>query len=125
MNTDWVLGIFQKGNEQDAQLALAAARKAFPDWSRIQWQERVALLRKAADLIDERLFEIGAAMSLEVGKNRMEALGDVAETADLIRYACDRDGAQQRLHRRDGPRPAGGLLLRPISPCCARTGCGW
>ena len=25
---------------------------------------------------------------MEVGKNRMESLGDVAETADLIRYSC-------------------------------------
>src|SRR4030067_365450 len=49
---------------------------------------RVRLLRKTADLIDERIFEMGVVMSLEVGKNRMEALGDVAETADLIRYAC-------------------------------------
>jgi 1-pyrroline-5-carboxylate dehydrogenase len=31
---------------------------------------------------------LGAAMALEVGKNRMESLGDVAETADLIRYSC-------------------------------------
>ncbi len=89
VNSDWVLGVFQKGNEQDALLALRAARRAFPDWSKRKWQERVKLLRKAAELIDARLFEIAAAMSLEVGKNRMEALGDVAETADLIRYACD------------------------------------
>jgi 1-pyrroline-5-carboxylate dehydrogenase len=89
VNSDWVLGVFQKGNEQDALLALRAARRAFPDWSRRKWQERVKLLRKAADRIDARLFEIAAVMSLEVGKNRMEALGDVAETADLIRYACD------------------------------------
>jgi 1-pyrroline-5-carboxylate dehydrogenase len=27
-------------------------------------------------------------MALEVGKNRMESLGDVAETADLLRYSC-------------------------------------
>jgi 1-pyrroline-5-carboxylate dehydrogenase len=87
-NTDMVLGIFQKGTQQDAHDALAAARKAFPMWSKMRWQDRVALLRKAADLIDQRIFEIGAAMALEVGKNRMEALGDVAETADLIRYAC-------------------------------------
>jgi 1-pyrroline-5-carboxylate dehydrogenase len=46
------------------------------------------LLRKAADLLDERIFDIGAAMAMEVGKNRMESLGDVAETADLIRYSC-------------------------------------
>jgi 1-pyrroline-5-carboxylate dehydrogenase len=54
----------------------------------MKWQERVALMRRAAELIDERTFEIGAVMAMEVGKNRMESLGDVAETADLIRYSC-------------------------------------
>ncbi len=88
VNTDLVLGVFQKGGAKEAQEALAAARRAFPVWSKMPWQERVALLRKAADLIDERIYKIGAAMALEVGKNRMESLGDVAETADLIRYAC-------------------------------------
>jgi 1-pyrroline-5-carboxylate dehydrogenase len=88
INTDTVLGVFQKGTAQDAQAALAAARKAFPLWSGMKWQERVALMRKAADLIDERIFKICAALALEVGKNRSEALGDVAETADLIRYSC-------------------------------------
>ncbi|MEJ2601125.1 MAG: aldehyde dehydrogenase family protein, partial [Anaerolineales bacterium] len=72
-NTDMVLGVFQKGDAQDAQAALAAARKAFPMWSKMKWQDRVALMRKAADVIDKRLFEIGAAMAMEVGKNRMEA----------------------------------------------------
>jgi 1-pyrroline-5-carboxylate dehydrogenase len=88
VNTDVVLGVFQKGNERDAHDALVAARKAAPLWSRMKWQDRVALLKKAADLIDQRTFEIGAAMAMEVGKNRMESLGDVAETADLIRYSC-------------------------------------
>ena len=88
VNTDVLLGVFQKGNEQDAHDALAAARKAAPLWSGMKWQDRVALLKKAADLIDQRIFEIGAAMAMEVGKNRMESLGDVAETADLIRYSC-------------------------------------
>jgi 1-pyrroline-5-carboxylate dehydrogenase len=87
-NTDQLLGVFQKGTAQDADDAIAAARQAFPLWSGMKWQERVSLLRKAADLIDQRTFEIGAVMALEVGKNRMESLGDIAETADLIRYAC-------------------------------------
>ncbi|MCX6038631.1 MAG: aldehyde dehydrogenase family protein, partial [Chloroflexi bacterium] len=89
VNTDWELAVMQKGNEKHAQQALEAARKAFPGWSRTPWQERVRLLRKAAALIEERLFELSAAMALEVGKNRMESLGDVQETADLIKYACD------------------------------------
>lgn len=88
VNTETVLGIFQRGDVDIANKALEAARLAFPKWSRMNWKERVALLRKAADIIDERTFEISAALTMEVGKNRMEALGDVAETADLVRYAC-------------------------------------
>lgn len=88
VNTEVLLGVFQKGSAVEAEKAIAAARKAFPLWSGMKWQERVALMRKAADLIDQRTFELAAALAMEVGKNRMEALGDVAETADLIRYAC-------------------------------------
>lgn len=87
--TDEVLGIFQNGTAQDAHDAITVAKEAAFQWGRTPYQERVALLRKVAELIDSRVYEIGAAISLEVGKNRMEALGDIAETADLIRYACD------------------------------------
>ena len=89
VNTDWVLAKIQKGNTTHANMAIAAARKAFPAWSRTPWQKRVQLVRKASANIEKRIFELGAAMALEVGKNRMESLGDVAETADLIRYYCD------------------------------------
>ena len=88
VNTDWVLAVMQKGNASHAQMALEAARNAFPAWSHTPWQKRVALLRKAAGLIEKRIFDLGAAMALEVGKNRMESLGDVQETADLIYYSC-------------------------------------
>jgi len=89
INTDWVLAVMQKGAEKHAQQALASARKAFPGWSHTPWQERVKLLRKASANLEKRLYELGAAMSLQVGKNRMESLGDIQETADLISYACD------------------------------------
>ena len=88
IDTGMVLAVIQKGGVKEAQDALAAARRAFPRWSRTPWQERVAFVRRAAELMDERLFEIGVVMALEVGKNRMESLGDVAETADLLRYSC-------------------------------------
>jgi 1-pyrroline-5-carboxylate dehydrogenase len=84
VNTDWVLAKMQKGDKKHAEMAIAAARKAFPAWSSTPWQKRVKLVRKAASLIEKRIFELGAAMALEVGKNRMESLGDVQETADLM-----------------------------------------
>jgi 1-pyrroline-5-carboxylate dehydrogenase len=119
VNTDWLLAVMQKGNETHAQQALAAARKAFPGWSHTPWQERVRLLRKAADMIDQRMFEMGAAMALEVGKNRMESLGDIAETADLIRYACDQMEANKGFTVEMGKDPLVGYeatntsVLRP------------
>lgn len=89
IDTDRVLGVFQKGTAEDANAAVAAAKKAFSVWGNMPWQERIALVRKAAALIDEHIYEISAAMALEVGKNRMESLGDVAETSALMRYSCD------------------------------------
>lgn len=88
VNTSWVLAKMQKGNASHAAQAIAAARAAFPSWSRTPWQKRIEYLRKAAGLIEKRIFDLGAAMALEVGKNRMESLGDVQETADLIYYSC-------------------------------------
>lgn len=122
---DMVMGHFQKGTADDANDAVAAAKAAFPKWRSTPWQERVAILRKAADLISDRLFYMAATMSLEVGKNRLEALGDVEETADLIRYNCDamekNDGFQfplkeesERHHNRSVLKPYG--VWAVISP---------
>ena len=83
------MGTFAKGTRQDVQDAIAAAREAFRSWGRRPWEERVAILRRVADVISERQMEFSALLSMEVGKNRLEALGDVEETADLIRWSCD------------------------------------
>jgi 1-pyrroline-5-carboxylate dehydrogenase len=88
VNTEWKLAVLQKGDARHAQEAITAARAAFPKWSRTPWQERVKLVRKAASILEERIFDLGAAMALEVGKNRMESLGDVQETADLMYYSA-------------------------------------
>ena len=45
------------------------------------------MVRKFAHRI-EGVYEISAAVALEVGKNRMEALGEVQEAADLILYGA-------------------------------------
>jgi len=95
IDSERVLGWFAKGTRQDVKDAIAAARAAAPGWARTPWRERVALMRRAADLISERQMEYAALMCNEVGKNRLEALGDVEETADLIRWACDQMEAHE------------------------------
>jgi 1-pyrroline-5-carboxylate dehydrogenase len=89
IDTDIVVARFPLGTRQDVRDAIAAARAAFPAWRDTPWRDRLAVLRRAADIISERQFDYAALMALEVGKNRLEALGDVEETADLIRYYGD------------------------------------
>src|SRR6266540_1838689 len=72
--------------EVDVRDAVAAAKAAFPRWSATPWQERAAIIDRAADLIRSRKFELGAWLIQEMGKNRVEALGEIEETADLCAY---------------------------------------
>ncbi|MGZ8259945.1 MAG: aldehyde dehydrogenase family protein [Caldimonas sp.] len=109
-DTRVVLGRFQTGDGAHANAAIEAARRAFPDWSRRPWHERVALLRQAVQIIEERVYEIGAALALEVGKNRMEALGEAQETADLIAYSCDRMEANDGYTREMASDPLPGFV---------------
>jgi 1-pyrroline-5-carboxylate dehydrogenase len=86
IDTDIVLGTFARGTRTDVRDAIAAARRAQPAWFRLGWERRLEILRAAADLVSERQMEVAALMAIEVGKSRLEALGEVEETADLIRY---------------------------------------
>jgi 1-pyrroline-5-carboxylate dehydrogenase len=86
IDSEILMGTFEKGDEGDVQRAITAARKAAPAWRNTPWQQRLEILGRAAELISERQMKYGADMAYEVGKNRLEALGEVEEAADLIRY---------------------------------------
>ena len=86
VDTSLIVGRFQQAGPEDVAAAMRAARVAFPAWRETPWQERNALLIKVADLISERMFMLGAVISIEVGKNRLESIGEVEEAADLIRH---------------------------------------
>ncbi|HLX34805.1 MAG TPA: aldehyde dehydrogenase family protein [Candidatus Limnocylindrales bacterium] len=81
-----VMGTFAKADKADVQRAIDAARRAQPAWRNTPWHERLVILRRAAELISERQMKYAADMAYEVGKSRLEALGEVEEAADLIRY---------------------------------------
>ncbi len=89
-----VVGEFPRADSSDVEAAMAAARAAWPKWRAMHAGERVPLVRRVADVMEERVYEIATALTLEVGKNRMEALGEAQETVDFFRcYADDFEGA--------------------------------
>lgn len=88
-DTRQVVSYFPKGSREDTAEAVKCARQAQLEWGAMPYARRLKALRRAADLIIKRRYDISAAMAFEVGKNRAESLAEVNESAELIRYYCD------------------------------------
>jgi 1-pyrroline-5-carboxylate dehydrogenase len=116
IDTRMLLGTFQQASREQVREAIVAAKAAFPAWSERPWSERVALLKKVADGIRARRWELSALMGYEAGKNRLECVGDVEESADLIEYYCDQiqqhGGFETKLGTL-GPNEDNSSVLRP------------
>ncbi len=118
IDTDIVVAVVAKGTRQDVKDAVSAARAAQPAWRNTPWRERLTILRRVADLISERQMEYGALVAYEVGKSRIETLGEVEEAADLIRYYSDvferNDGYQHAMDNLGDPAVHTKSVLRPF-----------
>src|SRR5712692_2964575 len=86
IDTSILLGYFQKGTAQHARKAIEAAKVGFTTWRERPWTERVAIIRRAADIMEERQFYLAALITYEVGKNRYEAIAEANEGVDMFRY---------------------------------------
>ena len=71
---------------EQAEQAMEAAKAAFPAWRATPATERANILRKAADLMEQRRHELNAWICLEVGKIIPQADGEVSEAIDFCRY---------------------------------------
>lgn len=80
-----VVGIHQKGSEQDARDAVEAAAHYFPTWADVPMEQRAEFLLQAAAILRARKYEFDAWLILEAGKTWAEAEADVSEAIDF----CD------------------------------------
>src|SRR5258708_34368590 len=78
-----VIGVFQDASKEQAAQAVEAANKYFDVWKKVPAETRAKYLFKAAQIVRERKFELGALVCYEVGKSWIEADADVAETIDF------------------------------------------
>lgn len=83
-----VIGITQQATKDETTRAIELAHNAFRKWRDLGWKERVRIMRNAADKMSEKKWYLAAEMSYEAGKNRLESMGEVEESIDLIRYYC-------------------------------------
>ena len=81
-----IIGAVAEGGVAEAELAVQAARRAFPAWGRAPVAERAAVLERAAAIMERRRYELAALEVLEVGKSWREADADVREAIDFCIY---------------------------------------
>ncbi|MBD0413844.1 aldehyde dehydrogenase family protein [Oryzicola mucosus] len=85
-DTNDIVGTYAQANADDAKMAIAAAKAAFPAWSRSGILERHAVLRKASDEILARKEELGKLLAREEGKILPEAIGEVTRAAQIFDF---------------------------------------
>lgn len=116
VDSDIVVGRYSQAEAHQVAEAVAAAKAFAPTWEATPWQERSKLIRRLGDILEERMPQLAALMGFEVGKSRLEALGDVAETVEFCRYYPqqmeEHDGFVTRLGSL-GPGEENLSVLRP------------
>lgn len=73
------------GSEVEA--AVAAARKAWPDWSKTPPLRRARILDRFKTLLWERADELAEMISAEHGKTHADALGEVTRGIEVVEFA--------------------------------------
>lgn len=77
---------FPKSSSSDVNNAISSAKNAFEEWSNLPSQKRVEIFRECADYFSSKKFFLASIMIFENGKNRFEAMGDVDEAIDFMRF---------------------------------------
>lgn len=80
------IGAIPDAGPRDIEAALAAAERGFALWRQVPAWERARVLRRASELIRERVEDIARLMSTETGKPLAEARGETNAAADQFEW---------------------------------------
>ena len=85
-DTNDVVGLYAQANAAQIETAVAAAKAAFPAWSRTTPQERHDILLRVSTEILARREELGKLLAREEGKTLPEAIGEVARAGQIFDF---------------------------------------
>ena len=84
-----IVGTVAEATAAEVEAALAAAPAGFAAWSAVAPAERARVLRAAADLYEAHAPELMALATREAGKTLADAVSEVREAVDFLRYYAD------------------------------------
>jgi RHH-type proline utilization regulon transcriptional repressor/proline dehydrogenase/delta 1-pyrroline-5-carboxylate dehydrogenase len=84
-----IVGHVAEASEDDARRAGSIALEAAPMWRGVAVEERAACLDRAADLMQQRMPTLLGLVIREAGKSTANAIAEVREAIDFLRYYAD------------------------------------
>ncbi|MFN0136813.1 MAG: L-glutamate gamma-semialdehyde dehydrogenase [Phycisphaerae bacterium] len=81
-----VIGQIAQADAAIADRAVEVAHEAYKSWRLVEPHDRAEVLFRAAEIMEQRRFELSALMSLECGKPWREADADTSEAIDFCNY---------------------------------------
>ncbi|MBV9218319.1 MAG: NAD-dependent succinate-semialdehyde dehydrogenase [Methylobacteriaceae bacterium] len=117
-----VLGALPHASRTDLDEALAAADRGFRTWKATSPYDRERIIRKAADLLRERVDRIAPVLTLEQGKPIGEARIEVAFAADVMQWFAEEGRrAYGRIVPGRNPNLHMKVVREPVGPVAAFT----
>jgi len=117
-----VIGSLAHAEKADLDEALEAAAKGFDTWKRVSAYERSKIMRKAANLLRDRIELVATLMTMEQGKTLAEAKAEIHNGADTIDWFAEEG---RRAYGRVIPARAEGVyqlvVKEPVGPVAAFT----
>jgi 1-pyrroline-5-carboxylate dehydrogenase len=90
------LGRFPASTAADIKAAVASARAGARVWNASSLEDRLAFAARWREILAAEKYELGLAALYEVGKSRIEAIGEAEESVDMVEYYAS------ELKRNDG-----------------------
>ena len=101
--TGEAFGTVPLASKDTVDRAIAAARAAFPAWSRTPAHKRFRILEKASNLLDRHKEEIAAVICREAGKAWKYSLGEVLRSVETFQFSAEE---AKRIHGETVPMDA-------------------
>ncbi len=115
-----VIGTAAVATQAEVDAAVESAERAFQTWSRTPPAHRAALLRRAAQLVRERVDALARLLTLEQGKPLKDARGEIQASADALEYYAEE---ARRIFGRiiptDVPNRRSLVIHQPVGPVAA------
>lgn len=112
-----MVGRFPKCAKADVERAVSAAENAFAEWSLTPYRKRAVVFQRAAVLMANERYRFAAALTLDNGKNRDEAVGEVDEAVDFMEFYAQAMVESEGFREKKNPPYEDEVPVSVMLPC--------